>query len=180
MRNLPFLFSIVLFLSACAEGGEDRAKMTDGGVEDTSTSEVTDARPSDARMDAMPDVGPDAACALRVCNPGEVETVEEECGSCPPLGKRTRSRVCGENCEWKAFFPWSACMNETVGECQVGAAESESQECGNCPVGERTRTRRCDSSCRWSFWSSWSSCSGHTCDGNYYCGGDRMCIKDGR
>lgn len=80
--------------------------------------------------------GDRAQCVAPACEcvPGARAT--GACGSCGE-----RSRVCGDDCRWRA---WSACSGEGV--CAPGATESEA--CGVCGA----RERRCSDTCTWGGW----------------------------
>jgi hypothetical protein len=78
------------------------------------------------------------------CTPGE--TGRGACGNCG-----TRTRTCGDDCQWDA---WSACTGE--GECSAGSTQV--RDCCDCG----TESRTCSSDCAW---GDWGACSGPDPDG---------------
>ena len=87
------------------------------------------------------------------CAAGAIDDQTDSCNGC---GTRTRSRACGDGCQWGGWSDWSACQGG--GECGPGETQSESSGCGSC--GTKTRSRTCGDGCAWGAWGSWSSCAG--------------------
>jgi hypothetical protein len=144
-------------------------------------------QPADAGM-CIDDAGamcrPDAAaCATRVCEPGERQMEPRMCGACN-TGKQTRTRSCAsDGCSWGPWGAWSACGGVTA-----ACTPKQTTSCAN---GDDCGHRVCTDSC------TWGACQpivaggclrigeGHTDQGSNYrcCNGGKhwqFCLPDCR
>lgn len=92
------------------------------------------------------------------CAPEEIGREEMPCGNCCS-GSMSRTRTCGDTCEWGAYGPWSVCAGATG--CEPDTVEFDMRVCGRCDSGTQRRTRTClPGSCTFSEWEAWGVCEG--------------------
>jgi hypothetical protein len=114
---------------------------------------------ADARGNAVCLVTTTDACpGGAFCDPGAVQRDESLCGDCNE-GRRTRTRVCTDECRNGDWGGWSPCATEAT--CAPGETESIDEVCTGCGGGTRSQTRSCNgATCVWDEWSDFGPCEG--------------------